>query len=62
MRKYIYQIIEGSESKFVEFITDRTSNWTEQQYLRNRTNTTMNLISDEATEEKEAVSREIELG
>ena len=62
MRKYIYQIIEGSESKFVEFITDRTSNWTEQQYLRNRVNTTMNLISDEATEEKEAVSREIELG
>lgn len=62
MRKYIYQIIEGSESKFVEFITDRTSNWTKQQYLRNRVNTTMNLISDEATEEKEAVSREIELG
>ena len=62
MRKLIFQIVEGNESKYIEFITDRTSIWTEQQYLRNRSNTQMYLISDEETEEKEAVSREVELG
>ena len=62
MKKYIYQIIEGDESKFIEFITDRTLEWTEEQYLRHRPNTTMKLISNEATEEKEPLSREIGLG
>lgn len=64
MKKLIYQIIEGSESKFIEFITDRTSEWTEEQYLRNRDpqTTKMKLISDEETKEQESLSREIRLG
>lgn len=64
MKKLIYQIIEGSESKFIEFITNRTSEWTEEQYLRNRDpqTTKMKLISDEETEEQESLSREIRLG
>lgn len=64
MKKLIYQIIEGSESKFIEFITNRTSEWTEEQYLRNRDPqiTKMKLISDEETEEQESLSREIRLG
>ena len=66
MRKLTYLITEeGPQSQKIyslEFITDRTPTWTEQQYLRNRSNTKMELISDEATEEKEAISREIDLG
>jgi hypothetical protein len=66
MRKLTYLITEeGPQSQKIyslEFITDRTPTWTEQQYLRNRSNTFMELISDEATEEKEPVSREINLG
>ena len=66
MRKLTYLITEeGEQSQTIyslEFITDRTPTWTEQQYLRNRSNTFMELISDEATEEKEPVSREINLG
>ena len=66
MRKLTYLITEeGEQSQKIyslEFITDRTPQWTEQQYLRHRSNTKMQLISDEETEEKEPVSREIELG
>ena len=66
MRKLTYLITEeGEQSQKIyslEFITDRTPTWTEQQYLRHRSNTKMELISDEETEEKEPVSREIDLG
>jgi hypothetical protein len=66
MRKLIYKVIEEksqSQSIYhIEFITDRTSEWTEQQYLRNRSNTFMELVSDEETEEKEPTSREVKLG
>ena len=66
MRKLVYKIIEETESSqsihHIEFITDRTPEWTEQQYLRHRSNTLMELVSDEETEEKEPVSREVELG
>ena len=66
MRKLIYKVIEEkSQSQsiyYIEFITDRTTEWTEQQYLRNRTNTIMELVSDEETKEKEPVSREVKLG
>ena len=62
MRKLTFEIVEGNESKYIEFITDRTPIWTEQQYLRNRSNTQMYLISDEETEEKEPISREVKLG
>ena len=62
MRKLTYKILEETENsqthKFIEFITDRTAQWTEEQYLRNRINTTMELVSDEETEETEPISRE----
>ena len=67
MRKLTYKIVEETDrthkvSKFIEFITDRTPQWTEEQYLRNRINTTMELVSDEETEETEPISRESRLG
>ena len=66
MRKLIYKITEEKEQSqsiyHIEFITDRTPEWTEEQYLRNRTNTFMELVSDEETEEQTALSREVELG
>jgi len=66
MRKLLYKIVEETENsqttKFIEFITDRTPIWTEGQYLRNRINTTMELIGDEETEETEPISREVRLG
>ena len=66
MRKLVYKITEEKEQSqsiyHIEFITDRTPEWTEQQYLRHRSNTFMELVSDEETEEKEPVSREVKLG
>ena len=66
MRKLVYKITEEKEQSqsiyHIEFITDRTPEWTEQQYLRNRSNTFMELVSDEETKEKESVSREVKLG
>ena len=66
MRKLTYLITEDeSQSQriySIEFITDKTAQWTEQQYLRHRGNTKMELISDEETEETEPLSREVELG
>ena len=66
MRKLTYKIVEETTNsqthKFIEFITDRTPQWTEEQYLRNRINTTMELVSDEETEETEPISRESRLG
>ena len=62
MRKLRYRIQEETENsqtnKFIEFVTDRTPQWTEKQYLRNRINTTMELVSDEEAEETEPISRE----
>lgn len=62
MRKLTYKIVEETENsqthKFIEFITDRTPQWTEEQYLRNRINTTMELVGDEETEETEPTSRQ----
>ena len=53
MRKLVFKILEETPNsqtiKFIEFITDRTPQWTEEQYLRNRVNTTMELIEDEET-------------
>ena len=66
MRKLLFKVVENTPNsqttKFVEFITNRTPIWTEEQYLRNRTNTTMELIGDEETEETEPISREVRLG
>ena len=66
MRKLVYKITEEKEQSqsiyHIEFITDRTTEWTEKEYLRNRSNTVMELVSDEETEEKEPTSREVKLG
>ena len=59
MRKITFKIEDSTSTKNIEFITDRTVEWTEEQYSRNREPLTMELISDEETEETEAVSREI---
>ena len=62
MRKLIYNVTDGDERYTLEFITDRTPEWTEQQYTRHRINCKMDLISNETTEEKEPLSREVRLG
>jgi len=59
MRKLIFKIEDNTSSKQIEFVTDRTPEWTEEQYTRNREPLTMELISNEATKETKAVSREI---
>lgn len=60
MRKLTYNIIEETDRtqtiQTIYFITDRTPEWTEEQYLRNRANTKMTLISDEEIEEQEPTS------
>ena len=66
MRKLTYLVTEeGKQSQKIyslEFITDRTPSWTEQQYLRHRSNTKMELLSNETTEEQKPISREVGLG
>jgi len=62
MRKFTFKIEDSASTKQIEFITDRTPEWTEKQYTRNREPLTMELISNEATKETEAISREVELG
>ena len=66
MRKLTYNVTESTNRTQtiyqIEFITDRGAEWTEQQYLRNRSNTKMELISDEETAEEEGLSKEIKLG
>ena len=66
MRKLTYNVTESSNRTQtiyqIEFITDRGAEWTEQQYLRNRSNTKMELISDEETTEEEGLSKEVKLG
>jgi len=61
MRKLIFEIKKDNEISHMEFITDRTPAWTVQQYLRNRSNIVMTLISNNTTDEKEFSSREITL-
>ena len=62
MRKLKYKIVEDTNTSqkiyHIEFVTDRGPEWTEEQYLRHRPNTVMQLLSDEETEEKEPLSRE----
>jgi len=62
MRKLIYNVTDGDERYTLEFITDRTPEWTEQQYTRHRINCRMELISNETTEEQKPLSREVGLG
>lgn len=58
MRKLTFKIAEGNELYQMEFITDRTPEWTVEQYTRHR-NCTMQLMGNEPTEETEATSRKI---
>ena len=60
MIKLTYLITEENESYGMEFITDRTPQWTEEQYTRNR-NCTMTLIGEEPTEETEGTARKIDI-
>ena len=62
MRKLVYKVTDGDETYNLEFITDRTPEWTEQQYTRHRPNCVLELISNETTKEKEPLSREVRLG
>jgi hypothetical protein len=50
MRKLIYKVTKGGMSEQIEFITDRTPQWTEAQYTRHRYTTVMELISNEEAE------------
>jgi len=61
MRKIRFNIKTQNEkpNMVLEFITDRTPEWTEEQYTRNREPLTMELISNETTEETEPLSREV---
>ena len=59
MRKLTFKIAEGDELYQMEFITDRTPEWTVEQYSRNR-NCTMRLIGDEPTEETEPTSYKLD--
>jgi hypothetical protein len=61
MRRLVFEIKKDNEISHMEFITDRTPAWTIQQYLRNRFDIVMTLISNNTTNEKEFSSREITL-
>ena len=61
MRRLVFEIKKDNEISHMEFITDRTPAWTVQQYLRNRSDIVMTLISNNTTDEKEFSSREITL-
>ena len=63
MKKLVFLIKEQEEApKVIEFITDRSPEWTIEQYGRNRLPLEMELIRDEETEENEPISREVDLG
>jgi len=59
MRRLVFKLKEDNKISHMEFITDRTPGWTVQQYLRNRPGLDMTLISNETTDQKETISREI---
>jgi hypothetical protein len=60
MRKLTYVVTEGEESYSMEFITDRTPKWTEEQYMRHRKDCIMVLIDDLETNETEAKSYKLD--
>ena len=63
MRKLVYKVTKPNTTYYhLEFITDRTPAWTEQQYTRHRINCKMELLSNETTKETEPISREVGLG
>ena len=62
MRKLTYVITEGDKEPAYSmvFITDRTSEWTEQQYQRHRKDCIMVLVDDVPTDETEAKSYKLD--
>jgi hypothetical protein len=48
-----YDTVGNAYKEVVEVITDRTPEWTKEQYLRYRTNTQMKLISETETDQTE---------
>ena len=61
MQKLTYIITEGDRTYGMEFITDRTATYTEQQYTRHRRDCQMNLIGEESTNETIGTAREVDL-
>ena len=59
MRKITFKIEEGSTTKNVEFITDRTAEWTMEQYQRNKEPMKMVVIDDSETTETTQSIREV---
>ena len=59
MRKITFKIEEGSTTKNVEFITDRTADWTMEQYQRNKEPMKMVVIDDSETTETTQSIREV---
>mgnify|MGYP000116522833 FL=1 len=59
MRKITFKIEEGSTTKNVEFITDRTAEWTMEQYQRNKEPMKMVVIDDSVTTETTQSIREV---
>tara|TARA_B110000977_G_C10950273_1_gene444368 strand:- start:394 stop:585 length:192 start_codon:yes stop_codon:yes gene_type:complete len=51
MKKITYLITEGTETYGMEFVTDRSKEWTEEQYKRHRLDCTMVFISEKETNE-----------
>lgn len=59
MRKLTYTVVENNETYKLEFITDRTPSWTEEQYTRHRPNCKMKLVEDKPTEQTTATSNKV---
>ena len=57
MKKLVFEITQTTNGEVnrevVEVITDRTSEWTISQYLRNKIHTKMELISETETDQTE---------
>ena len=57
MKRLVFEITQNTNGdavrEVVEVITDRTSEWTISQYLRNRMYTKMELISETETDQTE---------
>ena len=62
MNKLTYRINQKNtsgvdETTLLEFTTYRTPEWTENQYLRNRKDCTMELLSEDTTDVTKAGAR-----
>ena len=60
MKKLTFKVVEDGEFYDLEIITDRTPQWTIDQYSRHRY-CTMELVNDEPTNETESTFKKISL-